>query len=182
MAIRTFEAAVRIDGDEGRPVHRRRRASYTACTIAVVVVLGLAVVDGLDLVDVVGVDTAHVRASGGGYDLDVTYGTVSRSGLATPFEIEIRRDGGFDGPISVAVDAEYLSVWDENGLDPDPASATADESSLIWEFEPPDGEVLVVSFDARIEPAAQRGRSGSVAVLEDGEPVTSVSFTTRVMP
>ena len=73
-------------------------------------------------------------------------------------------------------------MWDENGLDPDVAGATADDEWLIWEFDPPDGDTLAIDFDARIEPAAQRGESGRVAVLEDGEPVVEVSFETDLRP
>ena len=97
------------------------------------------------------------------------YGTVSRPALATPFEIEMTRPGGFDGPVTVAVTSSYLAMWDENGLDPSPAEETATAEETLWTFEPPAGEVLAIMFDARIEPGAQSGRSGRVAVLdEDG--------------
>jgi hypothetical protein len=54
---------------------------------------------------------------------------------------------------------------------------------IVWEFDPPVGDTLLVTYDARIEPAAQSGRSGEVAVLAaDDAVLTEVSFTTRVMP
>ena len=129
-----------------------------------------------------GVRTAFVTASGGGYELTVMYAAVTRPGLATPWGLEIRRPGGFDGPVFVATTASYFDLFDENGLDPDPASATADEQNVIWEFEPPLGEVLSVSFDARLEPAVQSGAQGRTQVLEDDLPVVEATYRTVVMP
>ena len=91
---------------------------HAATTAVLTIIIGLAVLDGLDVADVYGVDTATAEASGGGYDLAVRYGTVTRPALATPFEIVVTHDGGFDGPITIAVDRAYLAMWDENGLVP----------------------------------------------------------------
>jgi hypothetical protein len=129
-----------------------------------------------------GVRTATVTAQGGGYDLTVTYGAITRSGLATPFEFEIRRPGGFDGPVTVSTSAAYFDLWDENGLDPEPSSATSTAETIIWEFEPPPGDVLAVSFDGRIEPGVQWGKGGETSVLVDGQPVVTARYRTRVLP
>jgi hypothetical protein len=96
--------------------------------------------------------------------------------------VEVRKRGGFDGPITLATTGDYLDMFDENGLDPDPSSSTATEDLIVWEFEPPSGDTLTVSFDARLEPAVQVGRSGETAVLVDGRSVVRVAYTTRVMP
>jgi hypothetical protein len=83
----------------------------------------------------------------------------------------------------VAVSSDYLSMWDENGLDPAPSRETASPGELRWEFEPPPADALAISFDARIEPAAQQGKRGTVAVLDPaGAPFVSVSFRTRLRP
>jgi hypothetical protein len=129
-----------------------------------------------------GVRTATVTAQGGGYELTVTYGAVTRAGLATPFALEIRRPGGFDGPVTVAVSSDYFGLWDENGLDPEPSSATSTAEDIVWEFDPPPGEVLAVSFDGRIEPGVQWGRAGQTSVLVDGQPVVTARYHTRVLP
>jgi hypothetical protein len=131
---------------------------------------------------VLGVRTRQVVARGGGYELTVTYGQVSRPGLATPFGIEIRRPGGFDGPVTVSSGSAYLSMLDENGLDPDPSSVTATPEQIIWQFDPPPGEVLSVSLDACVEPGVQWGRSGETSVLEDGRPVVTARYHTWIMP
>lgn len=180
----TFGPCVHVERLDGHGVRRKRRVLYavTSGLVALFVVVGI--LDGARIVDVFGVDTATVRRAAGTYRLDVRYATVSRPGLATPFEITVRRRGGFDGPVRIAVSTAYLSMWDENGLDPDPAAATADERSVVWEFDPPPrGDTLVVSYDARIEPAAQEGETGFVAVLDrDGFELATVTFRTRVLP
>ena len=74
-------------------------------------------------------------------------------------------------------------MFDENGLDPDPALAISDGRWLIWEFERPDGEVLQIDFDARIEPGVQAAWiDATTQILEGGRPVTSVDYRTWVMP
>lgn len=161
---------------------RRRRALYTVTSFVLALLMLLAVIDALSLADTYGIDTAHARASGGGYDLDVRYSTVSRGALATPFEIHVRRPGGFDGPVTIAVSHEYMKLWDENGFYPTPSSETTMGPWLLWEFDRPEGDTLHFSYDGRIEPAAQRGRAGRVAVVEDATPVVEVSFRTRVLP
>lgn len=143
-------------------------------------VLGLFL--ALGAINVFGVRSDRVSASGGGYELTVTYAAMSRPGLATPWNVEVRRRGGFEGPITIATTLDYLNMFDENGLDPDPSSSTATDELVIWEFEPPDGDTLGITFDARLEPAVQSGRSGETSVLVDGEAVVRVGYTTRVMP
>jgi hypothetical protein len=161
---------------------RRRRWHYGATTFVLTALMVLGVVDAFGWFDVYGVDDATVRASGGGYDLEVRYGTVTRPALATPFEISVRRDGGFSAPVTVLVDRAYLAMWDENGLVPAPSAETTRDEWVEWEFDPPSGDTLTVWYDARIEPGAQSGRDGSVAVLHDGQPVVTVEFSTRVLP
>ena len=161
--------------DRALPQVRRARALRRVAIGALVVFLGAGALN------VFGVRTATVEASGGGYDLSVEYAAMTRPGLATPWSVEITRPGGFAGPVTLSVSSDYLDMFDENGLDPDPSSATADPDRVVWEFEPPDGDTLTVSFDARLEPARQSGQDGVVEVLEDGEPVVRVRFTTRVM-
>ena len=164
---------------EGRP---RRSWLHAATTAALVAIVAVACIDGLGWWDAFGVDTATVNASGGGYDLSVRYGTVSRPALATPFEITVTRPGGFDGPVTVVVDRAYLGMWDENGLVPAPAAETTRGEWVEWEFDPPAGDTLSIAYDARIEPGAQSGRDGAVGIVEDDEIVVAVEFHTAVRP
>jgi len=160
----------------------KRKSLYAATTIALTVIMALGVVDAIGWFDAYGVDSGTVQAEGGGYALEVSYPTVSRPALASPFEIVVTRPGGFDGPITLAVTAEYLKMWDENGLVPAPAAETTAGEWVHWEFDPPEGDELTVFYDARIEPAVQSGRTGRVAVIEDGAQVVEVEFRTEVRP
>ena len=161
---------------------RTSRIGYALTTALLTAVIGVTAIDGIGGVHVFGVDSDTVSAAGGGYELTVTYGAVARPALATPFDIDVHRDGGFDAPITIAVDRRYMRIWDENGLYPAPSAEynTADE--VVWEFDPPAGDDLHVTYDGRIEPALQSGRSGTVAVIEGTQAVAEVEFHTRVWP
>lgn len=129
-----------------------------------------------------GVKTETKSASGGGYDMSVEYASVSRPGLATPWSVKVHRAGGFDGPITIATDGRYFDLFDENGFDPQATSEINDGEMLVWEFDPPEGDTLNLSFDARIEPGAQSGGTGLTQVRVGGRPVVSVKYHTRLMP
>lgn len=85
--------------------------------------------------------------------------------------------------VTLRIDTAYLGIFDENGLDPQPASAFSDSVETEWTFDVPvqRGE-LSVDFDARLSPAAQWGRDGDVALVVDGREVARVAFRTWVMP
>lgn len=146
--------------------------------------VGLCLFLALGLLKVYGVRTSEATASGGGYELTVSYASVTRPGLATPWSVEIRRPGGFDGPVTLTTTSDYIEAFDENSLDPEPSSATTDADRTIWEFDPPpEGDTLSVSFDARMEPGVQLERLiGVTEVLKNDEPVVSVRYRTWVMP
>ena len=137
----------------------------------------------LGAVGALGVRTGHVSASGGGYELHVEYPRVTRPGHAVPLAVEVRKAGGFgDSPVVIAMRAGYFSLFDENGVLPGPSAETADGENVIWEFDPPPGEVLRVRFDTRTGPNRQSGERGTAAVFVDDLPVVQVSFRTWVMP
>jgi hypothetical protein len=176
------ELAVRPEADfvpttpQKTDLGRARRARAIRRTF--VVVLALFITAGA--AGRLGVRSRTVTAKGGGYELTVTYGQVSRPGLPTPWSFTLRRPGGFDGPVTMTTTSKYLDLFDENGFDPQPSTAT--EEYVIWEFEPPPGDTLAVSLDARIEPSAQWGRSGETALLENGRQVVVARYKTWVMP
>jgi hypothetical protein len=130
-----------------------------------------------------GVRTAEKTGSGGGYEVAVTYASITRPGLATAFDIEVTHAGGFTDQVVVAVNGDYLAVFDENGLDPDPAKTRSDDRFTYWTFDPPPGDVLSVSFDARLEPGVQWKKDGTVLLLDaKDKPLAQVDFTTWVVP
>jgi hypothetical protein len=178
----TARSAIALGSPAGEGTIRRRRWLYTTTSTVLAAIMAVGLLDAAGVADVYGVDSTWVEAEGGGYALRVHHGTVSRPGLATPFEIVVERPGGFEGPLEVAIDRRYLHIWDENGSNPSPVVESTEDDWLVWTFEPPRGDTFSYSFDGRIEPAAQTGRSASVAVLEDGLAVVQVDFTTRVLP
>ena len=160
------------------PLDRLRRARTGRRAL----VAGLAVILVLALSNLLGMRTESVTATGGGYRLSVTYGSISRPGLATPWGIEVHHPGGFDGPITIATTRRYLMLFDHNVFYPDPSSVTATRDQLIFEFDPPPGEVFRVTMDGRIEPTEHVGQASETSVLVDGLAVVTVSYATRVVP
>lgn len=144
--------------------------------------LAIAVLVGLGLVGALGVRTSTESASGGGYRLAVEHARIARTGLDVPWSVRVDNPDGFDGDITLAVTSRYFEIFETQGLDPAPSEETADGTWRYWTFSPPPGTTFTVDFDAYIQPSAQRGRSGTVAVLVDGEPVVSVDFTTSLLP
>jgi hypothetical protein len=149
--------------------------------------VGLALFLLAGALNVFGVRSAEASARGGGYELTVTYPKSARPGLAVPWSFELRKEGGFepDETIAVRTESAYFDLFDENGFSPTPEAETTDGRYAYWEFKaPPEGrDVLTVGYDTRVEPAAQNGKSGSVAVLDDdGDVVVEVRFRTRIWP
>jgi hypothetical protein len=174
---------VHPDRGDGPGYVARRRAGYLAFAAALTAVVGSAIVDGASEIDVWGVSSDRVTASGGGYDLEVTYPTVSRPALATPFAIVVHSDEGFSGEIDIALDPAWWEMWDYQALNPEPTASTGEPGRLVLTFDTPDGEDLRIFFDGRIQPAQQSGRSGWVAVLDGrGNVAVQVDFETAVRP
>ena len=142
-----------------------------------------AVIDGLDLADIWGVDDSTVATTGAdGTTLEVRYPTVVRPALAAPFEIVVTRPGGFDDQIEIEIDNEFLQLWDLNGIFPSPAEERSGGETVIWTFDAPDGEVFTVFYEARIEPAVQLEKVTATVSLLDPSEVLRVQFKTKVRP
>jgi len=148
--------------------------SVTLCVIALFVLAGLTGLLGVKA------DSVSAR-SPNGLSARVTYPRRARPALAIPFKITITKPGGFDGPIDVATTTSYLAAFDENGLNPDPDSATTDASTTTWTFEPPEGDTLVVWLDTRIEPGVQWRRRGTTTVTSGSEKVR-LDYTSWILP
>jgi hypothetical protein len=163
---------------EGFSVRRLRRARVGRRAFLGVLAVFLA----LGFANVFGVRTTTASATGGGYTLRVTYPSVSRPGLATPWSVEIRRPGGFREPVTLATTFSYFDIFDRNTLDPEPSSSTTAGDRIVWELDPPLGDTLTVTLDGQIEPDWSGGRKAVTAILEGGEEVVSVSYRTRILP
>lgn len=176
------EHVAHVGDDEWAHVIGRRRLLHRVVGGLLALIMVLAVLDGLDALNTLGPDERHVTASGGGFELDVEYPSLTRPALASVFRIAVRRDGGFDEPVQVAVSREYLEAWDLNGVLPGPAAETSLGEWVVWEFDPPPGDELLVTYESRIEPGEQTSVPGAVAVLIEDEPVAEVRFTTVMRP
>ena len=167
-----------VPDDSGLRISRRGRGLRRLFTLVIVALLVFA------LVGLLGVRTTTISAAGGGYRLQLHYAKVVRPGLAVPWELRVTSAGGFDGPVTLATKSSYLDIYDENSLDPEPVHATQDGDRVIWQFEPPAGDTLIVSFDWRVEPGVQlKWPRGETSVLdEDGRPVATIRYRTWVTP
>jgi hypothetical protein len=152
--------------------HAVRRA--TIGVLALIVLLGA--------VGAFGMRTGTARTTGGGYALSVTYAKVSRAGLDTPWRVTVHHPGGFNGPITLATTASYFSMFESQGLTPQPDSETVAGRYQYQSFSPPPGDTFTLIFDAYIQPASQRGRSAQTALIIGGREVARVSYRTRLVP
>ncbi len=158
------------------PVRRARNVRRGILALFALILL-------LGATGLLGVRSATVSASGGGYDLSITYPRITRPGHASPWRMTIRHPGGFgDQPITVRVSQRWFDLFDLNGMWPDADGATADGEWLVWEFAPPDGDVLEVRMDTRVGPNRQRGASARTEVLVDDQPVVGVDYRATVIP
>lgn len=175
-------AVVHPDTPDGRSRMRTRRFTTLLTSALLAAVMGSAVLDGIDVVDVWGVDTTTVTDVGPeSTRLTVRYASVTRPALATPFEIVVTRPDGFDNEVELAVDLDYLELFDVNGIIPAPTTQRSDDGRVLWSFEPPDGDTLRVVYEARVEPGVQfEERRGVVSLMEGGSPALTVRFGTRV--
>jgi hypothetical protein len=164
--------------DDVSPDDLRRARGYRRLGIGA---LSLFVLAGL--CNLLGVRTGTASAAAAGYQLSVEYEAVTRPGLASEWIVEVRREGGFDEPVTLVTDATYFDRFDFNQHYPEPASVVPRGEEVLYVFERIEGEVLRVAFDGRASPtfvfALARGSTG----LEvGGREIARVDYTTVVMP
>jgi hypothetical protein len=148
------------------------------------VLVGLLVlIVGAGATGLLGVHSVTSTGTDRGYEVTVEYAAVARAGLDVPWQVQVRQVGGFDGPVTLAVTADYFDIYEEQGLDPQPTAESSDGQYLYWTFDPPPtGDLLAVDFDAYIQPSAQLGASGEVSVMEGTERVATTGFHTWLVP
>ncbi|QIK65256.1 hypothetical protein G7072_01895 [Nocardioides sp. HDW12B] len=134
-------------------------------------------------VGVLGVHTTTASNSEAGWTLELEYAEVARGGLDVPWEVTVERQGGFTGPITLAVDGAYFDIYETQAFHPQPSAMMRDGSTMFLEFDPPlAGETFVVAYDAYIQPGSQIGSTATVAVLDGEVQVAPVEFSTRLLP
>jgi hypothetical protein len=164
--------------DPDATLRRLRRARALRRVGLSLLVLG-AVLAALGLF---GVRYRTVVARGNGVTLEVRYPGLGRPGLAISWTVAVVRAGGFSDDVELAVDARYFDLFDENGMEPEPSATRSAGDLVIWTFDRPVGDRLVIDLDARLSPTWALKADGSVAVLESEVAVARVAFTTWNLP
>ncbi|HYI44870.1 MAG TPA: hypothetical protein VE174_05325 [Actinomycetota bacterium] len=121
-------------------------------------------------------------SSSSDYFLTVDYGWISRPGLNTPLRIHLSNVDKFQGPVTIGITQAYMSLFDLNGMYPNPSAMTVDDGTLIMEFDEPLGEKFTFTLDARLGPSVQQGKRATVSVIENGIELDSVDISTLVIP
>ena len=137
------------------------------------------------LLGLLGVRSGTVADEGSETYLRVDYPAVTRAGLAVPYRVEVRQPGGFDGaPVRVAVSHALFDRFDFQNFYPNPSAETADPEWVVYEFDPPEGETLVWTFDVRTGPNQTGSLSSyAVQVRDSGDtPTAEVEHRVLVMP
>jgi hypothetical protein len=132
-----------------------------------------------------GVRTTTSTATGEGLVLTVEHAATARPGLAAPFAIEVASSDGAPLPstLDLVLTSDYLAAYDQNGLDPQPATSSSDGDHSIWTFETtPGADRFRVELDARLEPSVQWRRDGTVALVVDERVVARVPIRTWALP
>ena len=153
-----------------------RWATWTGLLLLALIVLAGAV--GL-----LGPKTGEKSASSRAFDLRVEYPAITRAGEPAPLNVRVESAGGFSGPIQLSFCEDLFDDLDFQSWYPTPSAETGDTSELMYEFDPPEGQVFEVSLDARAAP----GQFGevedcTVTVFEDDVEMVSVSFNSWRMP
>lgn len=180
------------DGDSTLTAVRVGPRSPTALWLrrsATAILVALVVAGGAGLFGVRS-DTRLTTVTGGDgtWSLTVTYAATARAGWDVPLSIRVTAPGPLaQRPVTLSIDRAYLDLFETQGWNPDPSSATGDGDRVELEFDTPaDSDVFQADFDAYIQPAAQLGASSRIALLipVDGEDeeVAAVDITTTLLP
>lgn len=168
--------------DDVSGIGERRRVAHGLWMrrITVVILAALLVTGGSGYL---GVMTATAAAQSDGYRVDVTYARIARAGLDAPLTIRVRASQPIRKGVVLGISAAYFRLFDSQGVSPEPSSVDADATTVYFTFSPPpSGNVLVVAFDASVQPVTQQGRSTSIRVQIDGTWRVSAPVNTTLIP
>jgi hypothetical protein len=142
----------------------------------------LVVIVGLALSGILGQRTHTVVASGGGYQLSVTYPSVVRPGLDVRWNIVVVNPAGFGKSLTISVSRHYFDIFDLNALRPDADSAFSNGESVFYTWDSPPGTRFELAFDAYAEYGEHLGLDGFTSVIDQGRSVVTVRYHTRWVP
>jgi hypothetical protein len=174
----TTSASVRDTTDGVRTANRPATVWARRSTLLFLLLLVVAA-----LLSLLGVHSSQSSTESDGYRLDVVYPRIARPGLDVPWQVTVSHPGGFvKGQLTLAVSGDYFNLYESQGFRPQPTEETRDGDTYYLTFTAPPGDVFRVYFDAYIQPASQAGRSGWVAVFDQGRIVARTDFATWLWP
>lgn len=160
------------------PVQARRERRLRRAGLALLGVVVVAALAGL-----LGGRQATVTASSEPVTLTVEYPRITRPGIEAPLTIRVHRAGGFDGPVTVAVEAVLFEKVDFNSWFPTPSSETADGRYVMYEFDAPaEGDTFTAHLDAHAQSTQGPSARRYAVVLLDQDDRVDVEFRMWVMP
>lgn len=170
-----------VDGVSERAGSRISRLASRAFLVALLLV---CIAGGTGLL---GGHTSDAAATGGGYDLSLSYPGTARPGLDTFWELRVVHQGGFKGPLTVAVTGSYFDLFETQGFYPTPSATTRDGRYVFFKFTPPaHGDTFVMMFDAYLQPYISPSRllanDATVALVRHGKQLVSIHYSTVVFP
>lgn len=117
------------------------------------------------------------------YSLTLIYPEITRAGQPAPLHLRVEHPGGFAAPVRIAVSDAFFDHLDFQSWYPSPSAEIGDGERVVYEFDPPPGEVFELSLDARTSP----GQFGGVGRYEVGlrvedRTIARTSFTVWTMP
>lgn len=167
------------------PSSRDAAASRRGRNLRRIGIVLLCLVVAAALVGLLGPRAATTTATGGGYELTVRHGQITRPSIPVPLEITVERPGGFDGPVTLSISKGLVDRMDFNNWYPNPDGETSGPDRAEYEFTPPDGDVLHVMLDARTAPGQLPSANRyAVAVVDSatGQTLVAASFRMTVLP
>jgi len=175
-----------IEGSQdsvGSPVDVTRRDQRRARLWRRIGLLFIAVLLILGALNFFGGRTSKATASGNGYQLEVSYPRTGRPGIGAPMQIQIQKQGGFQGPVTVSMSSDYLDILNVRNLIPDAQQSTSSDKAVTWQFNQPPGDTLVITISAEFDTDEHPGtHKGAVTVIDNGKSAVSTHFTTWEAP
>jgi hypothetical protein len=176
----TVEGGQDTVGAPADVTHREQRRARAWRRLILLLLIAFLVLGALNFF---GVRMAEGQAQKDPYQLQVSYPKTGRPGIGAPLQIQVQRQGGFEGPVTITMSRDYLDILDVRSIDPEPSQSTSTDKELVWQFDPPQGDTVTVSLNAEFEPSEHPGRHhGAISVLEQDKPAVQVQFTTWEAP
>lgn len=114
--------------------------------------------------------------------MTLEYPRVARAGLDVTWQLTVQHEGGFEKTLTLALSADQFDIYEHQAFYPAPDSETRDGQDLLLTFFAPPGDTFELGFDAYVQPSSQVGRDGVVSVLDDGDRLATVTYTTLLAP